>query len=341
MEEGAHVWLRSPQSDWGWLPARITKKEILSCQTKKHRTVDTDLPKSPTGSDKPKSAEVKAIEEEKRKALQSIIRNRSLQKNERKQQMDQVKAKFDKLIADQVEAEAEAEKADEIDDASPDEPSKEETEETQLDENSIIQLTLIDDYTDLVSNQSQTKDVKSTIAKTSGYGRGVSGIYAKAEKFQQVILIDHARAREEHPDIKLRNMPTSDSKAGIQFYGAQGNHMLSSSSTATTMGSDGEHMPNPAVGIPATHINDDITGGVDDLIGLTHLHEPAVLHALRLRYDVDAIYTNTGPILLAINPFKVSLCSGFEYDTCCVNVAHFICLIFHTCDLLSGNGRNI
>jgi myosin heavy subunit len=28
---------------------------------------------------------------------------------------------------------------------------------------------------------------------------------------------------------------------------------------------------------------------------------------LRLRYDVDIIYTNTGPILLAINPFKVSL----------------------------------
>lgn len=47
-----------------------------------------------------------------------------------------------------------------------------------------------------------------------------------------------------------------------------------------------------------------IVGGVDDLIGLTHLHEPAILHALRLRYDSDIIYTATGPILIAINPFK-------------------------------------
>ena len=40
------------------------------------------------------------------------------------------------------------------------------------------------------------------------------------------------------------------------------------------------------------------------MIGLTHLHEPAILHALRLRYTADIIYTATGPILLAINPFK-------------------------------------
>jgi myosin-5 len=45
-------------------------------------------------------------------------------------------------------------------------------------------------------------------------------------------------------------------------------------------------------------------GGVNDLIGLTHLHEPAILHALRLRYDSDIIYTSTGPILIAVNPFK-------------------------------------
>ena len=47
-----------------------------------------------------------------------------------------------------------------------------------------------------------------------------------------------------------------------------------------------------------------IVGGVNDLIGLTHLHEPSILHALRLRYDADIIYTSTGPILIAINPFK-------------------------------------
>jgi len=46
------------------------------------------------------------------------------------------------------------------------------------------------------------------------------------------------------------------------------------------------------------------TDRTDDLIGLAHLHEPAILHALRLRYDDDVIYTSTGPILIAINPFK-------------------------------------
>lgn len=42
---------------------------------------------------------------------------------------------------------------------------------------------------------------------------------------------------------------------------------------------------------------------VDDLIVLTHLHEPAILYSLEERYNKDVIYTYTGPILLAINPF--------------------------------------
>eukprot|EP00957_Ditylum_brightwellii_P028286 2136800-Ditylum_brightwellii.AAC.1 len=45
----------------------------------------------------------------------------------------------------------------------------------------------------------------------------------------------------------------------------------------------------------------------DDLIELTHLHEPALVAALQKRYAAHAIYTNTGPILLALNPFQDSL----------------------------------
>lgn len=41
----------------------------------------------------------------------------------------------------------------------------------------------------------------------------------------------------------------------------------------------------------------------DDLISLTHLHEPAVIECLVHRYNQDLIYTYTGPILLALNPF--------------------------------------
>lgn len=41
-----------------------------------------------------------------------------------------------------------------------------------------------------------------------------------------------------------------------------------------------------------------------DLITLTHLHEPAVVESLQARYRSDQIYTNTGAVLLALNPFQ-------------------------------------
>ena len=49
---------------------------------------------------------------------------------------------------------------------------------------------------------------------------------------------------------------------------------------------------------------DDEANFPDDLIILTHLHEAEVVHCLRNRYAYDKIYTSTGPILLALNPFK-------------------------------------
>eukprot|EP00934_Nitzschia_sp_Nitz4_P007288 Nitzschia sp. Nitz4//scaffold31_size150131//93795//97250//NITZ4_002840-RA/size150131-processed-gene-0.138-mRNA-1//-1//CDS//3329547695//7278//frame0 len=41
-----------------------------------------------------------------------------------------------------------------------------------------------------------------------------------------------------------------------------------------------------------------------DLISLTHLHEPAVVECLEARYADNEIYTATGPVLLAVNPFQ-------------------------------------
>jgi myosin-5 len=37
---------------------------------------------------------------------------------------------------------------------------------------------------------------------------------------------------------------------------------------------------------------------------LVFLHEPGVLHNLKQRYSSNAIYTYTGSILIAVNPFK-------------------------------------
>ncbi|CAI5962950.1 unnamed protein product [Closterium sp. NIES-65] len=46
------------------------------------------------------------------------------------------------------------------------------------------------------------------------------------------------------------------------------------------------------------------SGGVDDMTKLAYLHEPGVLHNLAVRYSLDEIYTYTGSILIAVNPFQ-------------------------------------
>ncbi|CAN6893320.1 unnamed protein product [Brassica oleracea] len=44
-------------------------------------------------------------------------------------------------------------------------------------------------------------------------------------------------------------------------------------------------------------------GGVDDLTKLSYLHEPGVLQNLKIRYELNEIYTYTGNIVIAINPW--------------------------------------
>ncbi|KAG2289277.1 hypothetical protein Bca52824_048881 [Brassica carinata] len=44
--------------------------------------------------------------------------------------------------------------------------------------------------------------------------------------------------------------------------------------------------------------------GVDDMTKLAYLHEPGVLLNLKSRYNANEIYTYTGNILIAVNPFK-------------------------------------
>lgn len=45
-------------------------------------------------------------------------------------------------------------------------------------------------------------------------------------------------------------------------------------------------------------------GRDNDLIALPHLHEPAILHSLSDRFFRGKIYTWTGPVLIAVNPFQ-------------------------------------
>lgn len=45
-------------------------------------------------------------------------------------------------------------------------------------------------------------------------------------------------------------------------------------------------------------------GGCEDMVKLSYLHEPGVLHNLAQRYAMHEIYTYTGSILIAVNPFQ-------------------------------------
>ncbi|KAL3924100.1 MAG: hypothetical protein SGILL_001255, partial [Bacillariaceae sp.] len=44
--------------------------------------------------------------------------------------------------------------------------------------------------------------------------------------------------------------------------------------------------------------------GLNDVLHLTSVTEASLLHNLRIRYKRDAIYTNAGPILLSVNPYR-------------------------------------
>ncbi|KAL3931045.1 MAG: hypothetical protein SGBAC_011490, partial [Bacillariaceae sp.] len=110
--------------------------------------------------------------------------------------------------------------------------------------------------------------------------RSGSQYFANDADFEEVIQVDPEQLKTaDHHDIKLRNLPSSFQVSG-------------------------EDPHSGVIASPSTTLNSLVVGGVDDLIELTHLHEPAILHALRLRYDADIIYTSTGPIMIAVNPFK-------------------------------------
>ena len=51
---------------------------------------------------------------------------------------------------------------------------------------------------------------------------------------------------------------------------------------------------------------------VDDLTTLSYLHEPAVLFNVKMRYAQRIIYTYSGIVLVAVNPFEKLNIYGHE-----------------------------
>lgn len=86
-----------------------------------------------------------------------------------------------------------------------------------------------------------------------------------------------------------------------------GNHL------ALVKTSDGQlhKIRNRNLLIPLTSPEDYI--GVPDVLHLPNVTEASLLHALRIRYNRDEIYTSAGPILISVNPYKtITLKPGGE-----------------------------
>jgi myosin-5 len=51
-------------------------------------------------------------------------------------------------------------------------------------------------------------------------------------------------------------------------------------------------------------IDDGRVDQIEDLTVLNNLHEPSILNSLKKRFEKKFIYTNIGPVLIALNPFQ-------------------------------------
>jgi myosin heavy subunit len=81
-------------------------------------------------------------------------------------------------------------------------------------------------------------------------------------------------------------------------------------------------------------------GRDDDLITLPHLHEPALLHAVSERFFDGKIYTWTGPILIAVNPFQrldlyTTVCHCHAVSTLNSQVTCYLRITQSVCSLAS------
>ncbi|EPS70842.1 hypothetical protein M569_03917, partial [Genlisea aurea] len=61
--------------------------------------------------------------------------------------------------------------------------------------------------------------------------------------------------------------------------------------------------------------NPEILDTVDNLVQLSYLNEPSVVHNLQCRYSRDIIYTKAGPLVIALNPMKDVKLYGSDFIT--------------------------
>ncbi len=60
-------------------------------------------------------------------------------------------------------------------------------------------------------------------------------------------------------------------------------------------------------GVPMAQLapaNPELQASITDMTQLSYLNEPSIISNLETRYGSDCIYTNAGPVLIAVNPCK-------------------------------------
>ena len=130
----------------------------------------------------------------------------------------------------------------------------------------------------------------TTASIISGAHTGSDGILDGSQDVQ--IKIEDVESEYNHLELTIPGNEISNGNVVMQNY-----HGDDDDDSYTGYDSDSSQ--------PKVNFNgEEAVGYPNDLITLTHLHEPAVVHCLRKRYQKDLIYTNTGPILIALNPFK-------------------------------------
>jgi len=67
---------------------------------------------------------------------------------------------------------------------------------------------------------------------------------------------------------------------------------------------DGSTKSFPKKGTKFAYRNPSSLDGCEDFLTLPHLDEPNILHSLRVRYEAGEVYSYTGPILIAVNPWR-------------------------------------
>ncbi|CAM9415445.1 unnamed protein product [Chrysoparadoxa australica] len=117
---------------------------------------------------------------------------------------------------------------------------------------------------------------------------------------------------EEHAKVWSKGGPTLWQEGFISKKAREGEDFVITVKLAGNAGTATHRIPAAADGESESLKLRNVQGqaavmegaGVADLTKLTHLHEPTILYSLNERYKQNTIYTYTGPILLAVNPFK-------------------------------------